>query len=485
MYTIGPQYAYAEARKAPSLDGRVRRDAQGKELRYPVLLTAAEKAMARSIVLNFGQSVCGFDLLRAHGKSYVCDVNGWSFVKSSSAYYLDAAQVLRKMALASCRNLAFPPNNSPAGKSPSASALISAEGVPLTVLPQPQSPPPPELRVLVALVRHGDRTPKQKLKMNVRNERMIVFFNEAGLRSKPEIKLKRPRQLQQVLDLVTELLDELDRRTGPGSDHSSDADLDGVAVDKLRQLRQVLSMQPFSGINRKIQVKRTVVNDDGIIEEALLVMKWGGELTAAGRQQAESLGRVLRRVAVSGDDDSGDLLHLHSTYRHDLKFYSSEEGRVQVTAAAVAKGMLELEGELTPILVSLVRKDGNANDMLDDTAAVADQMTAVKRRLHAKMQLDAEATDEELQESLLPGRARAPSLHNALLAIENPLARVKQVHLAVKKLTAAVGELISRNELQGELKLYHGETLYMLLKRYAPTPTPTPTPTIHVGFNPG
>ena len=58
----------------------------------------------------------------------------------------------------------------------------------------------------------------------------------------------------QVLDLVTEMLDALERRTDH-SDHSSDADLDGVAVDKLRQLKQVLSMQPFSGINRKIQVR--------------------------------------------------------------------------------------------------------------------------------------------------------------------------------------------------------------------------------------
>lgn len=34
------------------------------------------------------------------------------------------------------------------------------------------------------------------------------------------------------------------------------------------------------------------------------------------------------------------LLRLHSTYRHDLKIYASDEGRVQMTAAAFAKVFL-------------------------------------------------------------------------------------------------------------------------------------------------
>ena len=37
-----------------------------------------------------------------------------------------------------------------------------------------------------------------------------------------------------------------------------------------------------------------------------------------------------------GSEDMG-LLRLHSTYRHDLKIYSSDEGRVQMTAAAFAR----------------------------------------------------------------------------------------------------------------------------------------------------
>ena len=57
------------------------------------------------------------------------------------------------------------------------------------------------------------------------------------------------------------------------------------------------------------------------------------------------------------DAKGGGILRLHSTFRHDLKINTSDEGRVMKTAAAFAKGLLELEGDLPPILVSLVHKE--------------------------------------------------------------------------------------------------------------------------------
>lgn len=47
VYTVGPEYAHAEARKSPALDGVVERDENGKEVRYPVMLRAEEKIIAK------------------------------------------------------------------------------------------------------------------------------------------------------------------------------------------------------------------------------------------------------------------------------------------------------------------------------------------------------------------------------------------------------------------------------------------------------
>lgn len=61
------------------------------------------------------------------------------------------------------------------------------------------------------------------------------------------------------------------------------------------------------------------------VTEALFILKWGGELTHAGVKQAVDHGTSFRENMF--DERSGGLLRLHSTYRHDLKCYSSDEGR--------------------------------------------------------------------------------------------------------------------------------------------------------------
>ncbi|XP_031404372.1 inositol hexakisphosphate and diphosphoinositol-pentakisphosphate kinase VIP2-like isoform X2 [Punica granatum] len=383
VYTVGPAYAHAEARKSPVVDGVVMRNPDGKEVRYPVLLTPNEKQIAREVCIAFSQAVCGFDLLRCEGRSYVCDVNGWSFVKNSYKYYDDAACVLRKMFLeAKAPHLSstIPPVlpwkvNEPV--QPSEGLTRQGSGI-IGTFGQSE-----ELRCVIAVIRHGDRTPKQKVKLKVTEEKLLnLLLKYNGGRPRSETKLKSAVQLQDLLDATRALVPRA--RPGRGSDSEAE---DMEHAEKLRQVKAVLEEGGhFSGIYRKVQlkplnwIKVTKSNGDGEEErpiEALMVLKYGGVLTHAGRKQAEELGRYFRNNMYPGEGTG--LLRLHSTYRHDLKIYSSDEGRVQMSAAAFAKGLLDLEGQLTPILVSLVSKDSS---MLDGLENASIEMEEAKARLN-------------------------------------------------------------------------------------------------------
>lgn len=48
---------------------------------------------------------------------------------------------------------------------------------------------------MVAIFRHGDRTPKQKMKMRTKDAAFLKFF-EGKTNPRKEIKLKTPRELQ-------------------------------------------------------------------------------------------------------------------------------------------------------------------------------------------------------------------------------------------------------------------------------------------------
>lgn len=100
---------------------------------------------------------------RANGKSYVCDVNGFSFVKNSNKYYDDCAKILGNMILRE---------------------LTPTLHIPWSVPFQLDDPPivpttfgkMMELRCVVAVIRHGDRTPKQKMKVEVRHPKYVNLF---------------------------------------------------------------------------------------------------------------------------------------------------------------------------------------------------------------------------------------------------------------------------------------------------------------------
>ncbi|XP_050165685.1 inositol hexakisphosphate and diphosphoinositol-pentakisphosphate kinase 1 isoform X1 [Myiozetetes cayanensis] len=457
VYTVGPDYAHAEARKSPALDGKVERDSEGKEIRYPVMLTAMEKLVARKVCVAFKQTVCGFDLLRANGHSFVCDVNGFSFVKNSMKYYDDCAKILGNIIM---RELA-PQFHIPW------SIPTEAEDIPIVPT---TSGTMMELRCVIAVIRHGDRTPKQKMKMEVKHTRFFELFEKYDGYKTGKLKLKKPEQLQEVLDIARQLVVEL------GS--HSDCEIE-ERKSKLEQLKSVLEMYGhFSGINRKVQLTylphghpKTASEDEEARRESspslLLVLKWGGELTPAGRVQAEELGRAFRCMYPGGQGDYAGfpgcgLLRLHSTYRHDLKIYASDEGRVQMTAAAFAKGLLALEGELTPILVQMV-KSANMNGLLDsDSDSLSSCQHRVKARLREIMQKDAQFCEEDYEKLAPTGSA---SLLNSMTFIQNPVEVCNQVFTLIENLTSQIRKRLE-DPKSADLQLYHSETLELMLQRW-------------------
>ncbi|KAL3997939.1 Histidine phosphatase (branch 2) family protein [Acanthocheilonema viteae] len=438
VYAVGPYYAHAEARKAPGLDGKVERDSHGKEVRYPVILSSREKLIARKVVMAFGQTVCGFDLLRANGKSFVCDVNGFSFVKTSTKYYEDTAKILGNTILR---------------------RLASTMSIPWQIPYQDDDPPlvstPSgkimELRCVIAIIRHGDRTPKQKMKIVVTDQRFFDLFKKYNEFNKNEIKMKRPNQLMEVLELAREILHEQQVRRNEslkemescedsdGSSSKLERDLEQCeeAIKKWDQVRTVLEMYGhFSGINRKVQLKYLKPRDDEEVHQQsalMLILKWGGELTTAGNLQAEALGKLFRTLypgirrtdGKSCPEDTQGLgfLRLHSTYRHDLKIYASDEGR-----------LLALEGELTPILMQMV-KSANTNGLLDDDVNARDFQQELKCYLHSALQVDRDWTTED-HENLNPSGIRA--LTNAMEFIKNPRKMCEEIASYVQQMVEII-----------------------------------------------
>ncbi|KAJ7994794.1 hypothetical protein DPEC_G00253160 [Dallia pectoralis] len=441
------------------------------------MLTAMEKLVARKVCVAFKQTVCGFDLLRANGHSYVCDVNGFSFVKNSMKYYDDCAKILGNIVM---RELA-PQFHIPW------SIPTEAEDIPIVPT---TSGTMMELRCVIAIIRHGDRTPKQKMKMEVRNPMFFDLFDKYGGYKTGKLKLKKPKQLQTVKRIssleednthgkwITEILDIARQLLLELGDGREDCEIE-EKKSKLEQLKTVLEMYGhFSGINRKVQITylphglpKTFSEEEDTRKEGpslLLVLKWGGELTPAGRVQAEELGRAFRCMYPGGQGDYAGfpgcgLLRLHSTYRHDLKIYASDEGRVQMTAAAFAKGLLALEGELTPILVQMV-KSANMNGLLDnDSDSLSSCQHRVKARLHEIMQTNQDFTEDDY-DRLAP--TCAPSLVNSMKIVENPVTTCDQVYTLIQSLTAQIRKKLE-DPKSADLQLYHSETLELMLQRWS------------------
>lgn len=53
---------------------------------------------------------------------------------------------------------------------------------------------------MVGVFRHGDRTPKQKMKMKLRDPAFLKFF----VRGTKDVKLKKPKEMQEILKITND-----------------------------------------------------------------------------------------------------------------------------------------------------------------------------------------------------------------------------------------------------------------------------------------
>ncbi|KAF9429332.1 hypothetical protein BGZ76_001449 [Entomortierella beljakovae] len=332
VYTIGDSFVYAETRKSPVVDGHVRRNTDGKEIRYVAQLTAEEKLMATIICKVFGQRVCGFDLLRVGGKSYVIDVNGWSFVKGNNYYYKNCATILHDVFLRNARQ-----------------RKLSEVMFPIELRAENSW----RLKAFVSVFRHADRTPKQKMKFSFSSAPFRELLNGGG----EEVIIRQARDLKLVSMAAEQAMEE-------GLEDRS----------KLMLLKNILDKKSNLP-GTKVQVKPTISknDEDGNLKSVKLqiIVKWGGEFTHAAKYQSRDLGDNLRK----------DLQIMNKQVLDDVKIFTSSERRVRATAELFTQRFLDIRE--VPKDMLLIRKE-----MLDDSNAAKEKTDLVKKQLFELLQPD-------------------------------------------------------------------------------------------------
>jgi len=352
-----------------------------------------------------------------------------------------------------------------------------------------------ELRCVIAVIRHGDRTPKQKLKVTMTEPLILEYFMTHTKHPEKDLKVKDKAPLTEFLVMVKTILAEKDQAKLEAEQAGVQIKQNTKVINQLKHMRDILERWKITGLNRKLQIKprEWEENQDSSVKkkctEVQLILKWGGNLTKLGENQAIRLGEKLRH-GLYPDAPGGGILRLHSTFRHDLKIKTSDEGRVMKTAAAFAKGLLELEGEIPPILVSLVHKEKGSMHMLDPSGdkEVKLELDECKERITANLQRDVDwrATTEEERERMV-GPAILHSMRDALAELGNPRTALMDIYKTMGNLIEQLEEmlgLIGSNDeerieggegLKGDdeddvalsgVKLYKGETLLELTERW-------------------
>ncbi|KAK6501161.1 hypothetical protein TWF481_009009 [Arthrobotrys musiformis] len=497
-YTVGTEFCHAETRKSPVVDGLVRRNTNGKEIRFVTTLTPVESSMAIKIVKSFGQNVCGFDLLRVNGKSFVIDVNGWSFVKDNNEYYDKCAEKLRtlfvdvkeKRAVGRARSNSTtnqasidrsqsqsrinrfsatkqsignslnqllhrspstsrlsidrtsskdreppspgtPPNNQTLLQPSASSGTLQVTApvpIPHTSAPgrsNPELVPPAQeapvpagpkhtwkLKGMVAVLRHADRTPKQKFKFSFHTQpfvdllkghkdevilveeglEQVLLATEAalkeGIEDREKVRLLRnalqrkmayPGTKVQIKPQGLKKKSSVKLKEKPAVEAAPEASADPSSAesfipDTVQDSGEKAVPAQDAPLKSSKDLSPVAINDDYVVDKLQLIIKWGGEPTHSARYQSQDLGENMRK----------DLLLMNREVLNDVTIFTSSERRVSTSAHIWAASFLDVK-EISQGRIA-IRKD-----LLDDSNAAKDEMDKVKKKLKTLLRKGAEA----------------------------------------------------------------------------------------------
>ena len=253
----------------------------------------------------------------------------------------------------------------------------------------------------IAVFRHADRTPKQKLKFHLLHdakafERFITLNSsnndlnsytspsspissikgktgDAEVHSPPaappsEIMVRNPEKLHAILELTMDLIDS------NSPDMSKLVRLRDVLLKKLRHADTKLQLKPSYKLVPSSEAPFTATYE---LTKMQIIVKWGGEFTHAGRHHSKDLGENLRQ----------ELYLTNKALLDDIKIYSSSERRVIATSEIFLKAFMTI-AEIPSEFIKI------SKEMLDDNILAKDEMEIVKKKIKQLLQKTELAPDE-------------------------------------------------------------------------------------------
>lgn len=259
---------------------------------------------------------------------------------------------------------------------------------------------------MVSVIRHADRTPKQKYKFTFHTQPFIdllkghqeeVFLvGEAALESVMSAVDMAMREDIEDKDKLQSLRNVLMKKGGwagtkvqikpmfrkrkeeeispdtvvqpePDTVESASAALDDTQISDeglLRRISRRKSTQRTDSLSGVTLSRITAVENRLVLDKLQLIVKWGGEPTHSARYQAQELGENMRN----------DLLLMNREVLDEVHVFSSSERRVTASAQIWASSFVDQKN--LPADFITVRKD-----LLDDSNAAKDEMDKVKKKL--------------------------------------------------------------------------------------------------------